>query len=90
MSDWEYCKYTGEDWNKDLELIAPGGSGMIRLSSDGILEVGAEDYGSWASGGDMNTAFGRLTLEQAIELSTYLNCVSIPYLEENKNELERL
>lgn len=81
-SDWEYDQYTGAEWNKELELLCPGGrDGMILLKPDGTLEVGAEDYGSCCGGRNMNTAYGRLALDQAIEFSTFLNCVIIPNLE---------
>ncbi len=76
MSDWEYDQYIGADWNKDLELKCPGGrDGMILLKPDGTLEVGAQDYGSCCGGGSMNTQFGRLTLDQAIEIQAYLTQV---------------
>lgn len=87
MSDWEYDSYTGAEWNKDLELFCPAGrDGMIKLEPNGNLTVGCEDYGSCCGGSSMNEQFGRLTLEQAIELSTYINCVMIPNLEEGASE----
>lgn len=84
MSFWIYNEYFGRDWNKDFELeVHDGRPAFIKFEPDGRLTVGVTDYGSCCGGGSMNDQWDNLTLEQAIELSTFLNCVIIPELEKN-------
>lgn len=53
------------------------GAHRVNLWDDCDIEIDGADYGSQC---------GRLTLDQAIELSTYINCVMIPELEKEENE----
>lgn len=87
MSFWEYNEYFGREWFKDFELeVHEGRPAFIQFEPNGRLTVGVTDYGSCCGGGSMNEQFDDLTLEQAIELSTFLNCVIIPALVEKENE----
>lgn len=82
MSNWEYDSYFGKEWVKDFELVkSTGREAFVRFSPNGELWVGVEDNGSCCSNSaSVNETYEDLSLEQAIELSTYINTVIIPNL----------
>ena len=82
-TDWEYDSYTGAEWNDNLEFWAPGDrhgpeAAELSLEPDGTLGLMVTG-GCYGCSGE-NRRRAQLTLDQAIELSTYINCVMIPGL----------
>lgn len=76
---WHYGDYWYEGC--DFHLENDQNCGEFAISKDGRLTIdltGCRECGHWDSWDD-------LTIDQAIELGAYLNCVVIPALMEKEN-----
>lgn len=87
MSNWEYDQYTGAEWNENLEFYTPGSrngleAAELSLEPDGT--VGVMVTGGCYSCSGENRRQADLTLDQAIELVTYLQSIVIPNLMEKE------
>lgn len=88
MSDWEYDQFIDASWNQEFELYAPGErkgpeAAELCFYPDGTIGVGVS--GGCYSCSGMNRRYADLTLEQAIELSTWLDSTMIPKLMEKES-----
>lgn len=89
---WKYGEYFSADWNDKFELEARGSKSTgvegaeLTFEPDGTVEVMVTG-GCYSCNGD-NRRLADLSLEQAIELSTYINCIMIPTLMEKSETNE--